>query len=108
MTAVTLHEKRTVQRYTNETPWNTSRQSVLCDQVRCREHSVPELTIIGILILYCPIAMPEFEGVPGERWILTSLWKTAWPNSSSRVSGFERPMKHRISFTNRGKLVVAI
>src|SRR3954449_10658205 len=48
------------------------------------------------------------EGVPGERWILTSLWKTAWPNSSSRPSGFERPMKHRISVTNEGKLVVKI
>src|SRR4051794_27260308 len=48
------------------------------------------------------------EGVPGERWILTSLWKTAWPNSSSRPSGFERPMKHRISVTNEGKLMVII
>jgi len=48
------------------------------------------------------------EGVPRERWILTSLWKTAWPNSSSRPSGFERPMKHRISVTNEGKLVVTI
>src|SRR3954463_13045481 len=48
------------------------------------------------------------EGVPGERWILTSLWKTAWPNSSCRPSGFERPMKHRISVMNEGKLVVSI
>jgi hypothetical protein len=48
------------------------------------------------------------EGVPGERWILISLWKTAWPNSSSCPSGFERLMKHRISVTNEGKLVVTI
>jgi superfamily I DNA and RNA helicase len=35
---------------------------------------------------------PFAEGVPRERWILTSLWKTAWPNSSSCPSGFERRM----------------
>ena len=45
----------------------------------------------------------KVEGVPGERWILTSLWKTGRPNSSSRPSGFERPMKHRISVTDEGE-----
>ena len=55
-----------------------------------------------------PAILCRQEGVPGERWILTSLWKTAWPNSSSRPSGFERPMKHRISVTNEGKLMVTI
>ena len=48
------------------------------------------------------------EGVPGERWILTSLWKTARPNSSSRPRGFERLMKHRISVTDEGELLVTI